>query len=521
MLMSYTRTAAERCLSLVDEEVDQFWDDIESMPEDADSDKWKKKLTAIATEYSISSRFALMRTFQKRVLSAQEIEQNPHKGFKIQFSDGNIGVFEDISIEHAISMGQEELDLYEKLMMDRAARQSGAEEESDLRLIRKALRNHKKRTTLLTKEEAMSLGHRIGLTLNEMQWFLRRVFSADGGFRYNSSEDLIDAYVFLRTEAGKTGSSAKELKSDYRSKYGSISKIPHDENSDWTQNNGSSLSDKVQGWPSDDCDERFKEWIGERAEYLDLPSATALRVYRRLAVFAYDLIKDDIEEKEGEPQFGDGKHDYPDVDHAVHKDDDGILKTEYVLKVRDARTSYDIGFLLENGTISKKQCALIADRLLHKNQALVASNAHPDFTKNWRDLRVTNQGKISPNGGINATRSRMSDILSGSESVEKNDMLYLLWFITCLCWGYGSDDPDVWTRLYELIDVCVNTLEDAGLPEFYPPHIMEQSMMLSTVYAYRFEEWEKAEPLIVYNEICEALIERRAKHTNRKKSDNR
>ena len=115
----------------------------------------------------------------------------------------------------------------------------------------------------------------------------------------------------------------------------------------------------------------------------------------------------------------------------------------------------------------------------------------------------------------------MSNILFGTEFIQKNDMLYLLWFITCLCWGYGSEDPDIKTRLDDFIDVCINTLNDAGLPDFYPPHIMEQIMMLCAVYAYSCEKWEKAEPLIIYNEICESLIERRAKHTNRKKSDNK
>lgn len=517
MKMNYTEAAKERCFSLIDTEIDSIWDDIESMPEDTDSEKWKKKLTSIAAEYALSSRFALMRIFQGQAVAAQEIEKDNSTGFEVRFSDGSVGIFKNISIEHAAVMEQEELDLYEKLMMDRAARQSGADYKSDLKLVQKALQNHQKKTTLLTKEEAMSLGHIIGLTLNEMEWFLLRVFNVDGGFRYNSSEDLIDAYVFLRTAEGHAGKSAAELKSKYDGKYGSVAKTPHDENLDWTMDNGSSLPDQVRAWSSDDCDDKFIEWLGARAEHLDLPSATALHVYRNLAVFAYDLIKDDKEETTHKPELDYAPHDYPNVDYAIYKDSSGKYYTDFVRVVREARKAYDVSILFENGKISKEKCNLVARRLLLKNQALAAVNPHPDFTKNWRDVSVSDKGKLSPNGGINSIRSRVSDILYGTEFVEKNDMLYLLWFITCLCWGYGSDDPDIKTRLDDFIDVCINTLNDAMLPKFYPPHIMEQSMMLSTVYAYSCEKWEKAEPLIIYNDICEALIERRAKHTNKKK----
>lgn len=521
MKMNYTEAAKERCFSLIDTEIDSIWDDIDSMPEDTDSERWKKKLTAIAAEYTLSSRFALMRIFQGQAVDAREIERDNSTGFEIKFSDGSVGVFKDISIEHAAIMEQDELDLYEKLMMDRAARQSGADYKSDLKLVQKALQNHQKKTTLLTKEEAMSLGHIIGLTLKEMEWFLLRVFNVDGGFRFNSSEDLIDAYVFLRAENLKTGSSAAELKAIYNSKYGSLSKSPHDENMDWTQDNSCSLSENVRNWSSDDCDERFMEWMGERAEHLDLPSATALRIYRKLAVYIYNLIKDDIEEGTSKAELNYSVHDYPNVDYVTYKDSSGIYHTDFVLAVRKAREEQDISVLFENGKVSQKQCDLVAHRLLKKNQALAAVTPHPDWTKNWRDLFISEKGKLSPNGGINATRSRVSNILFGTEFIQKNDMLYLLWFITCLCWGYGSEDPDIKTRLDDFIDVCINTLNDAGLPDFYPPHIMEQIMMLCAVYAYSCEKWEKAEPLIIYNEICESLIERRAKHTNRKKSDNK
>lgn len=510
MKANYTEAAKERCFSLIDADIDGIWADIENMPEDTDSKKWKKKLIAIASEYTLSSRFALMRIFQRQAVSAQEIDADSSVGFHVSFSDGSVGEFKDISIEHAGRMEQDELDLYEKLMMDRASRQTEANCRDDLRLIQKALQTHQKKTTLLSKDEALALGHIIGLTLSEMDWFLLRVFNVDGSFRFNSSDDLIDAYVFLRSENHKTGASPEELKEWYRKNYGEAIKTPHDEKLDWTLDNSSSLADDVRKWSADNCDKLFKEWMAARAEHLDCPSATALRVYRNLAVYVFNLIKDDKEEKGNKPEFDYVKTNYPDVDYLAHKDIDGEYKTNFVFAIRNARKSNDISFLFEDGKISRKQCNLVADKLLHKNQALVAVIPHPDFTKNWRDLHATDKGEVKSNGGINATRSRVSDILFGSEYVKKNDMLYLIWFITCLCWGYGSDDPDIRTRLAELIDVCENTLNDAGLPAFYPPHIMEQGMMLSTVHAYGCKRGEiGGEPLLIYNLICELFVEHR------------
>ena len=88
MKMNYTEAAKERCFSLIDTEIDSIWDDIDSMPEDTDSEKWKKKLTAIAAEYSLSSRFALMRIFQGQAVDAREIERDNSTGSRLSLVMG-------------------------------------------------------------------------------------------------------------------------------------------------------------------------------------------------------------------------------------------------------------------------------------------------------------------------------------------------------------------------------------------------------------------------------------------------
>lgn len=449
--------------------------------------------------------------FSGQAVDAREIERDNSTGFEIKFSDGSVGVFKDISIEHAAIMEQDELDLYEKLMMDRAARQSGADYKSDLKLVQKALQNHQKKTTLLTKEEAMSLGHIIGLTLREMEWFLLRVFNVDGGFRFNSSEDLIDAYVFLRAENLKTGSSAAELKAIYNSKYGSLSKSPHDENMDWTQDNSCSLPENVRTWSSDDCDERFMEWMGARAEHLDLPSATALRVYRNLAVFAYNLANQ--------------TEDAPDVD-ILHGIGFGS-ETDFVRCIREIVSSKEyadqtIEALFDGGKLSEKKCKKIAASLLLENLDFSFSDQR-DKTKAWHVIDVLTDGKMTVSGGINASRTRVQELLFGNQFlIDKSDFLYLLWFVANLCWFQGRSNPnadELTTRLFDFIDVAENCLDKAGLPKFYPAHLVEQSMMLSIIYAYAGPE--KCDPAEVYEQVCSSIIERRAKHTNSKKSDNK
>lgn len=523
MKTNYTEAAKERCFSLIDANIDGIWGDIENMPEDTDSEKWKKKLIAIASEYTLSSRFALMRIFQRQVVSAQEIDTESNIGFRVSFSDGSVGEFKDISIEHAGRMEQDELDLYEKLMIERASRQTDANYRDDLRLIQKALQTHQKKTTLLSKDEALALGHIIGLTLKEMEWFLLRVFNVDGGFRFNSSNDLIDAYVFLRSENHKTGASPEELKERYCSKYGMVLKIPHDDKLDWTLDNSGSLADNVRKWSADDCDERFMEWIGIRAEHLDLPSLTALRVYRNLAVFAYNLAN--------QTEVA------PDVD-ILHGTAFGS-ETDFVRCIREivsAREYADqtMEALFDEDMISDNKCKKVAD-VLQKEMQNMSFSENPDLTKAMHTLDTRNDSSLTINGGISASRTRIHDILFGKTTVgkdkktkqpiyedniliEKSDMLILLWLISNQCWFQGESNPtlrELATRLFDFIDVAENCLDKSGLPKFYPAHLVEQSMMLSIIYAYAGPE--KRDPAEVYEQVCSSIIKRRAKHTNRKK----
>ena len=76
------------------------------------------------------------------------------------------------------------------------------------------------------------------------------------------------------------------------------------------------------------------------------------------------------------------------------------------------------------------------------------------------------------------------------------------------CAGGRRNRPrpsEIYDRLADFIDAAEICLDAAMLPPFYPPHLIEQSMLLSVVYAGRTES-DTAE---IYEQLCSAVIERR------------
>lgn len=509
MIKNYTQEAKQRCLSLIDTDIENIWKSIEQMPTDTDADRWKKKLRMISKEYTFSSRFALMRIFLNRADPSQLLdENNPSRGFAVVLSDGNEISLENITIEHAEQSSEEEILQFERLVMDLASRQSDFDAMEDALIIKKALFPVQKKTTLLTRNEAFHLGHILQFTLQEMEWFLLRVFDVENGFSYNTSNDLIEAYGFL---TGVSSRAVSKLKVEYQLISSEREKADYEEKEDdWTKDAGGSLPEIVRSWSIYDRDNRdnlFLKWLNERAPFLDLPSKTAVRVYRNLAVFAHNLAIQ--------------VEDAPDAD--VRKNRNGQHETDFVRCIREIVQMRDyadqtLDALFENDSISVVKCKRVADTLLLENLDFSFSD-QTDKTKAWHVIQVMTDGRMTVSGGINESRTRVRDILSGKvERVEKSDMLYLLWFTSNLCWFDGKSrlsPEDITNRLNDFIDASELCLDAAGLPEFYPPHLVEQSMMLSVVYA--FSGPDKCDPAETYEAVCSSVIERRAPHTNKKK----
>lgn len=169
----------------------------------------------------------------------------------------------------------------------------------------------------------------------------------------------------------------------------------------------------------------------------------------------------------------------------------------------DERT---VAALYVNGAISAKKCRAVAGDILLDNLNRSFSD-QTDKAKAYHVIAVRPDGQMTVSGGINASRTRVQDLLAGKAEVEKSDMLYLLWFTVGLCWLWNSRPrpSEIYDRLADFIDAAEICLDAAMLPPFYPPHLIEQSMLLSVVYAGRTES-DTAE---IYEQLCSAVIERR------------
>lgn len=529
----YTQEAVERCLGLIDHEIDTIWDDIDSAPDDTTSDKWKKKIQKIVKEYTFSSRFALMRILLNRANESNLIDnKDPSKGYIVQSQNGTTYRFSDITIDHAQNLTENEERDYEEFLLEIASLQSDADTNRDRSLVHKALVPVAKKTTLLTREEAFQLGHSLQFTLDEMNWFLLRVFEIEGGFRYKTSNDLIEAYAFLRFLSVVQ---TDNLKKRYYAQHTSIVDARPDEPEiDWTLDTGDSLPSLVSKWETssiDTIDDVFLDWIEGISANLDRHSRTALRIYRNLVVFAFDLIHG---------------ADAPNVDAKKSSHQLGIPQTEFRNTIRKILSQSELSDrtlaeLFSNGEIDSDRCRRIAkeickfnaDALLfdqtNKEKAFAVPMTTEKGTPRMTDTLITKPndiGKTTKSGKLLKTIScdRISEILTDKLSVEKHDILYVIWLISYNCWFNGNSDPspaEIKTRLTDFCDVAEDCLESAGLPHFYPPHLMEQSMLLSIACSYANSEsvvpnGEIIEnPEEVYGMICDyvrQLQEGKKKH---------
>ena len=123
-------------------------------------------------------------------------------------------------------------------------------------------------------------------------------------------------------------------------------------------------------------------------------------------------------------------------------------------------------------------------------------------------------GKRNKKGELikTTTSNRVQEILNDHIPVEKHDMLYLIWFISYICWFDNESNPTpdiVSKRVMDYCDVAEDCLFTAGLPAFYPAHLMEQVTILSIIYAYLSGENNPEE---VYGSICDMLVKRRRRN---------
>ena len=507
MMVNYTSDASERIEDLVESEISEIWADIETLSGGDDAKKWEAKLESIAREYLLSSRFALL-----RILGSRKDTQDLPKDFSP----------EDLTLEYAADLSpeahmewmnslikiagpspEEDPDLHQRILS-----RAWHDEESanavllhslpksvtdDPRKLKKQLdkieKDSKKRYRApITREEALQLGHILNFSLSEMQWYLLRVVDIGEGLRMNRSEDLIEAYCFL------TGSSclhAQTLRQEYARLSQGIEKRDDDARSrNWTQQTAGGLLEQLEEWKlyPEKQDRNFLAWLTAQAPGLDIPSRTARRVYRNLAVYAY--LKEFPEEEE-------------------------LLDELLDLCDLTEESSQTLEQLYRDGQISPELCSQVAEYLYWENKT-ISDPGVKDNTQTWSVITLRKDRTLSSSyGAVNSSRTRIQSLLMGTEEVEKSDLLYLLWYTFNLTWGdsFTTDSGILYNRIFDLKDAATGLLEAALLPPFYPPHLLEQSMLLSIVYAGKTGD----DPSAVYGALLQSIKSSRTREAGSKR----
>lgn len=524
---SYTMLAEDGILDLVDMDRAAVWEDIAGTPEDTPSDLWKKKLEKIGRENALSSRYALMRLLccRARGRAVFDGERTAADIWEAGFAADVEGAeyhFPEISPERAEDMPPEESRAYLALLMQIARRQADFDPELSERILSRAWfdeesaneeaqsrlegtpREQKKARAAyekankqlyqnrLTREETFLLGHILDFSLPEMQWFLLRTQYEQERFRYNCSDDLVEAYGFL---TGSSHLQVRRLKERYELAAADLKKEEdYVRDPGFTRDISDSLPAKVEQWKQypETMEDNFLAWLLQRAPGLDVPSRTAGRIYRNLAVFAYDLCGKEKVIPE-EPELPD-----------------------YVRRCCASEESEAVcRHLYRDGAVSAASCKTVADTLMRWNKNL-AESLRADNTAVWHVIDVRDDGALYPAGGpVNTGRTRVADLLMGSVQPEKGDMLYLLWFTANLFWlgGDPTDPNTVCCRVMDFMETARDLLNAALLPEFYPPHPIEQSMLLAIVSGRD----EDNSPAAVYEAMLESIQDRRNRQKGSRK----
>lgn len=528
MQNNHTSRAFDYFLDLLTEDSAKIWAELDLLGDTIDTDKWKATINNIAQDYLLTPRFALMRILCNRALP-KLTKDDPLETISYSVTIGqDVITHSNISLEHAKTLSLEEHINYIKHLMDiagpspddnpnlheQAIYKAWFDADSatsvmihslpqatkdDPRKFKKAVAeiakdNKKRYSTKFSREEAFQLGHILKFSVKEMQWFLMRVFQVEEtGIRLNHSNDAIEVYA-LKTNA--TCKRTDHLKDLYAKRSAGIQKIDDSVRAqNWTATTNSELLQNIELWVRnpDTMDKKFIDWLVSKASGLDIPSRTALRLYRNLAAYAYAGAIPEEQDL---------------LDEILHIADMDMESEE----VED--------FLYLNGQISEAKCEEVAEDLYFGNND-ISGFWESDSTKPWSVINIGKDKKLSVSSGLvntgrmkssenqNSAQTRIFNLLMGTSEVEKGDILYLLWYICNVVYADSKETNRyiVSDRVFDLKEAADSLLNAALLPNFYVPHLMEQSMLLSIVYGGK----TGIDPAEVYGTVIQSLRETRAK----------
>lgn len=505
-MSSYTYQRTDNILSMFGEDGAASWNRLQSVSAGDIAKHWKKELANLAKEYHFSPRFSIMRLVEARCknVSLSHPDSLDDNGFSVSAA-GQEFSFPHVTIEYAQEMdpseclkwitmltalaaGQPDSDasLSESLIY-RAWYDEDSANDAAIRLLRqtgsfsdKAEKQIQKQNTLLFKnsfsrDDAFLLGHILGFTLTEMEFFLLRSLDEEEGIHFRSSNDLIECFGFL---AGYSGYHVETLKQNYAALYGSV---PKADNAAMplgiTRDISDNLPALVEDWQRhpEQMEANFMKYLEAGAPYLDCPSVSATTVYRNLAVWALDLME--------------GRQLPP-------AEDDFFDCIDDVLKLPDAGSSVQADISARFGSL--ENCRSTADLLVKENQIQAAAKSADPYLS-WRVLRADTSGNPTLEGGRLHRSDRITQLLHGELQVEKADLLYLLWFVANFIWQSDDapDEDDIFCRVCDFVDIANKALHSAAITApFHVPHLMEHSMLLSIACG-----GQDNDPAVIYEQL--------------------
>lgn len=424
----------------------------------------ESELPAIIEQFRIdhtcSARRYLMNFFQNhgRLIDVLDQFSYTHKG--------KVYLFQRATGEHARMLDADERDTYIRLICAVAAENTGTEEKDWRPLARKAMLWNKQ-PEQLSKEEVFRLGHGLRMTLQEVDDFILRVLDNDG-LSYARSEDVIEAFCFLH-EPANDPTTAASLKAQYKKATKNIEKQePVQKAEGFTVAMEMSLQSRIRRWENQEVNvqDTFLQWLIGRAPWMDLPSQSAKGIYCRLAQLAYNWTVDPLQIPD-EANFSNAVLDY-------------CLQGE---------------------------CTFIEPHMAYRMTEQILNNASVEFdnlrkrqnNQIWRYLTVDQKGNTT----AVAIGNRIPQLLLGEEPVTKADVLFMIWYIGDLCWTESSISGQViYDRTADFWSVSEKLLDEANLPDFYAPHMLERCFLKAICTRNEIGEY----PFEIYEGMCEFVL---------------
>ena len=498
MERNYTEAVRDGFFDLIEKDTVEIWENLDRSVAMIKSGKWKEHYSEVVAKYRFSSRFAIMRVLFE-ITTGLSRANTDDIALKNGFEVLGIGRFPDISIKHAKSMTDEEIALYRKLLLRRVDESNPDYCDEAKILIDQALSLPAYGLkSNLSRNELIRLGHMVNFSLEHMQFLLLRVLGDnEAGFKHSASMDIIDMYGFITLSSL---AQVEEIKTWYFKNAAHQKKVHYaDKPAHCTQDIADSFEIKFTSWSPEDRMNSFKDWLLQQAPYLDVKSKSARKVYLNLAMFTY---------VSSNSQHITHLFDTKEIASGHFERD--MQNIAYGKRFRDYH-NYTIQLFYTDAKPDLGKCNAMASALIYENATYARNFKIQDFDSYKKDSEhlgklyhtlYVQENEITARGQENEhSKKRIVDIMMDRVSPRKSYLLYLLWIAANSYWMGTSASVDEKVQFLDQFLAAASYLLDAAfLPKFYPPNVLEETMMLALALADDMHT-----PATVYEEICSAF----------------